>query len=412
MSKIYGLIGRKLGHSYSVPIHKALGNDIYKLYEMEPEDIGAFVSNPDLGGINVTVPYKLEVMQYLDEISPEALEIGAVNTVVRREGRLYGYNTDEYGFRVMLDAAKISLSGKKVMILGDGGASKTAQYCAKQLGAREIVVIDVDNNTPEFLARHKDTEILINCTPVGMKPNYLRSAVELDGFPACEGVVDVIYNPLRTKLIMDAEKRGIKHIGGLLMLTAQAKRAHELFFDTAVSDDFSLKCASDLYKENENVVLVGMPGSGKSTVGRILGEISHRKVYELDEMIAEAAGKTIPEIFASEGEECFRKIESQVVFEASKNNGAVIITGGGAVTREENYYPLHQNSRIYQIKRDIDTLATDGRPLSKDLETLKRMYAVRKPMYERFADVSFENSSTPEELAKKIWEDFCEDLSY
>lgn len=412
MSKIYGLIGRKLGHSYSVPIHKALGNDIYKLYEMEPEEIGRFVSSPDLGGINVTVPYKLEVMQYLDEISPEALEIGAVNTVVRREGRLYGYNTDEYGFRVMLDAAKISLSGKKVMILGDGGASKTAQYCAKQLGARKIVVIDVDNNTPEFLARHKDTEILINCTPVGMKPNYLRSAVELDGFPACEGVVDVIYNPLRTKLIMDAEKRGIKHIGGLLMLTAQAKRAHELFFDTAVSDDFSLKCASDLYKENENVVLVGMPGSGKSTVGRILGEISHRKVYELDEMIAEAAGKTIPEIFASEGEEGFRTIESQVVFEASKNNGAVIITGGGAVTREENYYPLHQNSRIYQIKRDIDTLATDGRPLSKDLETLKRMYAVRKPMYERFADVSFENSSTPEELAKKIWEDFCEDLSY
>lgn len=412
MSKIYGLIGRKLGHSYSVPIHKALGNDIYKLYETEPEEIGGFVSSPDLGGINVTVPYKLEVMQYLDEISPEALEIGAVNTVVRREGRLYGYNTDEYGFRVMLDAAKISLSGKKVMILGDGGASKTAQYCAKQLGARKIVVIDVDNNTPEFLARHKDTEILINCTPVGMKPNYLRSAVELDGFPACEGVVDVIYNPLRTKLIMDAEKRGIKHIGGLLMLTAQAKRAHELFFDTAVSDDFSLKCASDLYKENENVVLVGMPGSGKSTVGRILGEISHRKVYELDEMIAEAAGKTIPEIFASEGEEGFRKIESQVVFEASKNNGAVIITGGGAVTREENYYPLHQNSRIYQIKRDIDTLATDGRPLSKDLETLKRMYAVRKPMYERFADVSFENSSTPEELAKKIWEDFCEDLSY
>lgn len=412
MSKIYGLIGRKLGHSYSVPIHKALGNDIYKLYEMEPEEIGGFVSNPDLGGINVTVPYKLEVMQYLDEISPEALEIGAVNTVVRREGRLYGYNTDEYGFRVMLDAAKISLSGKKVMILGDGGASKTAQYCAKQLGAREIVVIDVDNNTPEFLARHKDTEILINCTPVGMKPNYLRSAVELDGFPACEGVVDVIYNPLRTKLIMDAEKRGIKHIGGLLMLTAQAKRAHELFFDTAVSDDFSLKCASDLYKENENVVLVGMPGSGKSTVGRILGEISHRKVYELDEMIAEAAGKTIPEIFASEGEEGFRKIESQVVFEASKNNGAVIITGGGAVTREENYYPLHQNSRIYQIKRDIDTLATDGRPLSKDLETLKRMYAVRKPMYERFADVSFENSSTPEDCAKMIWEEFCEDLSY
>lgn len=412
MSKIYGLIGRKLGHSYSVPIHYALGNDAYKLFEMEPEEIGKFVSNPNLGGINVTVPYKLEVMQYLDEISPEALEIGAVNTVVRRNGKLYGYNTDEYGFRVMLEAAEISLTGKKVMILGDGGASKTAQYCAKLLGAREIVVIDVDNNTPEFLARHKDTEILINCTPVGMKPNYIQSAVELDKFPACEGVVDVIYNPLRTKLIMDAEVKGVKHIGGLLMLTAQAKRAHELFFDTAVSDDFALKCAANLFKENENIVLVGMPGSGKSTVGKILGEMSGRKVYELDEMIAEAAGKTIPEIFASDGEEGFRKIESQIVFEASKNNGAVIITGGGAVTREENYYPLHQNSRIYEIKRDLDTLATDGRPLSKDLETLKRMYDIRKPMYEHFADVSFENSSTPEACAKNIWEEFCEDFSY
>ncbi|MBQ8396491.1 MAG: shikimate kinase [Oscillospiraceae bacterium] len=412
MSKLYGLIGRKLGHSYSVPIHFALGNDAYKLFEMEPEEIGKFVSNPDLGGINVTVPYKLEVMQYLDEISPEALEIGAVNTVVRRNGKLYGYNTDEYGFRVMLDAAKISLFGKKVMILGDGGASKTAQYCARRLGAREIVVIDVANNTPEYLAKHIDTEILINCTPVGMKPNYIQSAVELEQFPACEGVVDVIYNPLRTKLIMDAEVRGIKHIGGLLMLTAQAKRAHELFFDTAVSDDFALKCAANLFKENENIVLVGMPGSGKSTVGKILGEMSGRKVYELDEMIAKAAGKTIPEIFASDGEEGFRKIESQIVFEASKNNGAVIITGGGAVTREENYYPLHQNSRIYEIKRDLNTLATDGRPLSKDLETLKRMYDIRKPMYEHFADVSFENSSTAEECAKKVWEEFCEDFSY
>lgn len=412
MSKIYGLIGRKLGHSYSVPIHYALGNDAYKLYEMEPEDIGAFVSNPDLGGINVTVPYKLEVMQYLDEISPEALEIGAVNTVVRRDGKLYGYNTDEYGFRVMLDAKGISLSGKKVMILGSGGTSKTAQYCAKLLGAREIVVIGSRDNTPENICKHRNTEILINCTPVGMKPNYIQSAVELDNFPACEGVVDVIYNPLRTKLIMDAEAKGIKNIGGLLMLTAQAKRAHELFFDTAVSDDFSLKCAANLFKEHENIVLVGMPGSGKSTVGKILGKISGREVYELDEMIAQAAGKTIPEIFASDGEEGFRKIESQVIYEVSKNNGVIIITGGGAVTKEENYYPLHQNSRIYEIKRNLNTLATDGRPLSKDLETLKRMYEIRKPMYEHFADVSFENSSTPEECAKMIWEEFCEDFSY
>ncbi len=410
--KLYGLIGRKLGHSLSVPIHKALGNDGYTLNELEPQEIEAFVKNPQLGGINVTVPYKLEVMPYLDEISPEAKEIGAVNTVVNRDGRLIGYNTDKDGFLAMVKLSGIEITGKKVVIFGGGGASKTAQYCCRLLNALQMTVIDVADNTPENLAKLSDTQVIINCTPVGMKPGYLKSPVELDLFPLCEGVIDVIYNPLRTKLLMDAEARGIKHIGGLIMLTAQAKRAHELFFDLAVDDSFSVEFASSLYRDNENIVLIGMPGSGKSTVGKLVAELTGRPCFELDDIIAQRAGMSIPKIFEKGGEELFRQIESDVIFDISQQNGAVIITGGGAVTRERNYFPLHQNSRIYLITRDLSLLATDGRPLSKSIEALKEMEEVRAPMYKRFADVTLVNSSSPEELAEKIAEDFNEHTCY
>lgn len=412
MAKIYGLIGRKLGHSYSVPIHNALGNSAYKLYEMEPDEIESFVKNPELGGINVTVPYKLEVMKYLDEISPEAQEIGAVNTVVNRGGKLIGYNTDKDGFLEMLRVSNISLGGKKVMILGGGGASKTAQYCSRLLGAKEIVVIDIADNTPENMAKHADAKIIVNCTPVGMKPNYLKSAVELDGFPKCEGVVDVIYNPLRTKLVMDAQSRNIKAVGGLIMLTAQAKKAHELFFDTKVDDGFSAEFASSLFRQNENIALIGMPGCGKSAVGRLLAKKTGRTLYEADELIVKRAGMSIPEIFATGGEERFREIESQVINDVSQQNGGIIVTGGGVVTKECNYYPLHQNSRIYRITRDIESLATNGRPLSKDLDTLKEMEKIRTPMYERFADVTVENDLTLDALSDKILEDFNENSRY
>lgn len=412
MSKIYGLIGRKLGHSYSVPIHKALGNADYKLYEMEPDEIEAFVKNPSLGGINVTVPYKLEVMKYLDEISPEAKEIGAVNTVVNRDGRLIGYNTDKDGFLQMLKVSGISPTGKKVMIFGGGGASKTAQYCSRLLGAESITVIDVLDNTPENLAKYSDTQIIINCTPVGMKPNYLKSPVELDMFPECEGVVDVIYNPLRTKLVMQAEQKGIPAVGGLIMLTAQAKRAHELFFDTRVDDGFSAKFASSLARENENIVLIGMPGSGKSVVGKILEQRTGRPRYEVDTLISQRAGMSIPDIFDRYGEDGFRRIESDVINEVSRQNGSIIVTGGGVVTKEENYFPLKQNSRIYRITRDVNSLATNGRPLSKDLDTLKRMEQIRNPMYERFADVTVENNSTLDDLCDRILEEFNENSCY
>lgn len=412
MSKIYGLLGEKLSHSLSVPIHKELGNMDYKLFELKQSELEEFLRQPDLGGVNVTIPYKQAVMPFLDEISQEAREIGAVNTVVNRGGRLFGYNTDKDGFLYMVKRSGIEIENKKVMILGTGGASKTAIYCAKLLGARDIVIIGIEDNNPETLSKHTDTEVIINCTPVGMKPNYLRSPIELSDFPVCEGVIDVIYNPLRTKLIMDAEKRGLKTVGGLIMLTAQAKRAHEYFFDTLISDDFSQKCAEKLWKENENIVLVGMPGSGKSTVGKALSKLSGREYIELDEEIVKAAGKPIPEIFAESGEEGFRKLEHEVLSEASNKNGVIIITGGGAVTREENYYPLHQNSRIYQIKRDLELLATDGRPLSAGgIEKLRAMYEIRKPMYERFADVSLENEEI-EKTASAVWEDFCENSCY
>lgn len=413
MSKIYGLLGEKLSHSLSVPIHKALGNDRYKLYELKESELEAFLRRADLGGVNVTIPYKQAVMPFLDEISEEAKEIGAVNTIVNRNGRLFGYNTDKEGFMAMVESLGVSFSGKKVVVFGRGGASKTAVYCSRLLGACEVAVIGSKDNTPETVAKHRDAKIIVNATPVGMKPNYLKSAVDLDDFPLCEGVIDMIYNPLRTKLIMDAEKRGIMTVGGLIMLTSQAKKAHEYFFDTIADGEFAKKCACDLWKSNENIALIGMPGSGKTTVGKILAQLSGREYIEIDEEIVKASGKPIPEIFKESGEEGFRALESKITLEASTKNGIIIITGGGVVTRAQNYYPLHQNSRIYEITRDLDKLATDGRPLSVGgLDALYSMYEKRKPMYEAFRDVTVENGNDAYDTAKAVWEDFCENTCY
>ncbi len=411
--KKYGLLGKKLGHSYSVPIHHALGNGEYKLYERQPQEIEQLLCDPDLGGLNVTIPYKQEVMQYLDCIDPAAREIGAVNTVVRRGGSLIGYNTDHIGFCRMLEHSGICVAGKKVLVLGSGGASKTAVVCLRRLGASSVTVISREGeNNYLNLSRHSDAQLIVNCTPVGMYPDTLVSPVDLTEFPLCEGVADMIYNPLRTALLMQAERLGIKTAGGLLMLTSQAVAAHELFFDTKVEAGTDLSLASALRRDSENIVLVGMPGSGKSTVGAALARLSGRKAVEIDALIAQKAGKTIPEIFACDGEDAFRRLESDVLREECKEKGRIIITGGGAVTKAENYPALHQNGKIYEITRDINALDTAGRPLSKDVDTLRRMYEVRRPMYEAFRDARVANDAAPEQTAQEIWRDFCENTGY
>lgn len=414
MSKIYGLLGEKLSHSYSVPIHMGLGNESYKLYELKESGLEAFLRQKELGGVNVTIPYKQKVMPFLDEISQEAKKIGAVNTVVNRNGRLYGYNTDKYGFEIMLDRANIDVFGKKVIILGSGGASKTAVYCCEEKGARECLVISRSGeNNYGNIDKHFDAQVIINCTPVGMHPDYYSSLISLSDFKNCEGVVDLIYNPMRTKLLLEAEDKGIKNIGGLIMLCAQAIKAHELFFDIKLPDTSPDDSAKELAKKQLNIALIGMPGCGKTTVGKELSKISGREIIELDEEIVKYCKKSIPEIFEEDGEEAFRKTEALLLSQFAKEKGKIIVTGGGAVTREENYLPLKMNSKVYEIKRDITCLATDSRPLSVGgIEKLKAMYKTRKPMYDRFKDVSFENSSDVETAAKAIWEDFCENTRY
>nr|WP_325212524.1 shikimate kinase [uncultured Oscillibacter sp.] len=409
MERIYGLLGRLLGHSWSVPIHKALGCEGYRLIELEPEALGGFLRREDTGGLNVTIPYKREVMKFCDEIDPAARNIGSVNTLVRRGGKLYGYNTDIDGFLYMLRRAGISPAGKKVLILGSGGASLTAQAAARMEGAREVVVIsrsgpDSYENLPE---RHGDAEVLVNATPVGMWPHMEGSPIDLRLLPALEAVADVIYNPGRTGLLLQAEALGIRRAGGLPMLVHQAKRAEELFFDASIPDGETENIAAQLWRDMTNLVLTGMPGSGKTTVGRALAALSGKPFTDLDEEIVKRAGKPIPEIFAREGEGAFRDLEVQVLAETCAQSGQIIATGGGAVLREENRTAMRRTGRVYRLCRRLEDLPTAGRPLSQ-AGKLEEMERVRGPLYEAAADRDIWNDKSPAETAGQIWRDFCE----
>lgn len=417
--KIYGLLGRKLGHSWSVPIHQALGCESYRLIELEPEKLGSFLRRQDIGGLNVTIPYKRDAMKFCDVIDPAAEAIGSVNTLVRREGKLYGYNTDIDGFLYMLRRADISLAGKKAVILGSGGASLTAQTAARREGARETVVIsrsgpDNYENLPE---RHKDAQVLINTTPVGMWPNLEGRPVDLSGLPCLEAVLDVIYNPPRTGLLLQAEDlnrsgaRPIRRAGGLSMLAAQAKRAEELFFGKSIPDVETEKIVSHLRRETANIVLVGMPGSGKTTVGRLLARLSGRPFVDLDGEIVRRAGKSIPELFAQEGEGAFRDLESRVLEEVCAKGGQAIATGGGAVLRPENRTAMRRTGRVYFLQRNLGDLPTEGRPLSQ-AGKLEEMFRLRHPLYTAASDASFRNDTTAEETARRIWRDFCENSGH
>lgn len=397
-----GLLGRKLGHSYSPQIHNLLGDYSYVLFEKEPEELENFLKNGDFSGLNVTIPYKKEVIPYLSELSPTAQKMGCVNTVLRRsDGTLYGHNTDYFGFTSLVRHAGLSVAGKKVLVLGSGGASNTAVAALKDLGASPVVISRSGENNYGNLHLHRDAAAIVNATPVGMYPNTGVSPIDLALFPHLEGVLDVIYNPARTQLLLDAEKLGIPRENGLWMLVAQAKEAAEVFTGGKISDEVIEKIYRELSHQMKNIVLIGMPGCGKTTIGALLAEKLGRTLADADEKIISLAGKSIPDIFAQDGEPTFRDWETKALTELGKQSGLVIATGGGCVTQKRNYPLLHQNGYLVWLERDCSVLPTDGRPLSQ-ANDLGKMYAARKPLYEVFADIRVENTSTPEEAAQKI----------
>lgn len=400
-----GLVGEKLGHSYSPAIHAALADYEYKLYELSREQLPEFIKNGDWNGLNVTIPYKKTVLPLCDELSERARRIGSVNTLVRRtDGSIYGDNTDAYGFEALVRRSGIEIEGKKALVLGSGGASVAIIAVLEDLKAGSITVISRGGeDNYDNISRHADADVIVNTTPVGMYPNTGVAAVDLRAFPKCSGVLDVIYNPARTALLLQAESLNIPCASGLYMLVAQAKRSSELFCDAQYDDSVIERITNELRREMQNIVIIGMPGSGKSTVAAALGERLSRRVYEADELIAERAGMSIPKIFAAEGEGGFRARETEVLSELGKLSGAVISTGGGCVTREENYPPLHQNGTIICLERDIEKLPKDGRPISQRSD-LRELYERRLPMYRAFADAMVDNNGALEETLRQICE--------
>lgn len=398
----YGLLGETLGHSFSPELHKALAGYDYALLPTPRDAVEELLRKREFRGLNVTIPYKQTVIPLCDEVDPRALAIGAVNTIVNRNGRLIGYNTDIDGFRYMAKRAGVELSGKIVLVLGSGGTSRTVQAAARELNAAEIVVISRSGeNNYQNLSRHSNAEVIINTTPVGMYPNCGESPVDLSLFPQLTGVLDVVYNPLRTALIQQAEALGIPCSAGLPMLASQAWRAAELFTGDSIPTLRMELVLAALNRSLENIVLIGMPGCGKTTVGKLLADTMGRDFVDIDTMIAERAGKSIPAIFAEDGEAVFRKLESECIREVGARTGCVIATGGGAVTREENYAPLHQNGTIVHLTRPIDLLPTEGRPISQGTDRLL-LWQQRKALYERFADLTAANTAAPEETVERI----------
>ena len=396
-----GLLGRKLGHSYSPQIHTLLGNYSYQLFEKEPEEIGDFLKNGDFTGLNVTIPYKKEVIPFLDELSPAAARLGAVNTIVRRDGKLIGHNTDYFGFRWLVQESGLQVAGKKALVLGSGGASSTAAAVLQELGATVIVISRSGENNYGNLDRHADAAVIANTTPVGMYPNTGKSALSLEGFPRLEGVLDAVYNPARTQILLDAERRGLAAINGLWMLVAQAKESAEWFTGEEIPDSRIAKIHHALRLQMENIILIGMPGCGKTSVGQQLAQKLGKKFVDADESLEARVCRKITDIIPNDGEAAFREMESETLAELGKQSGLVIATGGGCVTQPQNYPLLHQNGTIFWLKRELDKLPTDGRPLSQK-GTLGQMYEARMPLYLRFADAAISNDGSIAETASAI----------
>ena len=398
----FGLLGRSLSHSYSPLIHRYLGDYPYELFEKEPEEIPGFLKNKDFTGINVTSPYKKTALPYCNELTQIAKRLGAVNTIVKHaDGTLLGHNSDYFGFCSMIGKLGISVSGKKVLVLGSGGASVTAATVLQDLGANVVVISRSGEDNYSNLQRHKDAALIVNATPVGMYPNTDDRPLDLGCFRQLEAVADLIYNPARTRLLMDAEKQGLKTENGLWMLVAQAKESAELFTGTSIDDRKIGEIYCVLRQQMENIILIGMPGCGKSTVGAALAELLNRCFIDTDTEIEKVAGCTIPEIFEKAGEPGFRKLETEVLTRLGKESGLVIATGGGCVTKEENYPLLHGNSKIIWLQRDLEKLPTEGRPLSLS-GSLQAMFEMRQPLYWQFADITVGNDGAVSETVQKI----------
>ena len=397
-----GLLGKKLGHSYSPQIHSLLADYSYELFEKQPEELEHFLQYGDFTGLNVTMPYKKDVIPYLDELTPRARMLGAVNTIVRTsEGKLIGHNTDYFGFSSMVQRTGLKLAGKKVLVLGSGGASSTVCAVLRELNACITLVSRNGENNYSNLHLHKDASVIINTTPLGMYPNVGISPVDLDAFPRLEGVLDVVYNPARTKILMDAEKHGLIAENGLWMLIAQAKESAEWFSGKKIDDSEIEKIYHKLRFQMLNLILIGMPGCGKSTIGKLLAEKTGKRFIDADEEVVKLAGKAIPDIFSQSGELGFRELETKILHTFGMKSGLVISTGGGCVTKKENYESLHQNGTIIWLQRDISSLPTDGRPLSITGD-LEKMYLVREPMYEKFADFGVDNNGPVEQTLQNI----------
>lgn len=407
----YGCIARKLSHSFSKEIHNLLFDYTYDLLELEPDKVGEFLTKRDFLAINVTIPYKQTVIPYLDFVDEVAKEIGAVNTIVNKNGKLYGYNTDFMGLTALIKRAEVEISGKKVLISGSGGTAKTAQAVAKSMNAREVITLSRSEKEgfctyEEAKEKHADADVFINTTPVGMYPEIYSSVIEVADYPNLSGVVDAVYNPLCSKLVCDAKQRGIAAVGGLYMLVAQAAYAAEKFIDTKVATEKIEQVYRDIFTSKQNIVLVGMPSSGKTTVGKIIAQKLGFSFVDTDELIVEKEGRSIVDIFANDGEQYFRNCETEAIRETAKKQSLVIATGGGAVLKKENIELLKENGKIYFLDRPLDLLlTTDDRPLSSNKADLKKRYTERYGIYLSSADKRIINTDTAESAAEEIIKD-------
>ncbi len=400
MKNIY-LIGEHLSHSYSPEIHSYLYDYSYALKELKKEELCEFFQKRDFDGLNVTIPYKNDVIKYLDKISPEAEKIGAVNTVLNENNTLTGYNTDYYGFMEMVKKSGAEVENKSAVVIGSGGASKAVCAALSDMGAKSVKVLSHKDNTPEKIGKYTDCHILVNASPVGMYPNNGISPVNLENFKNCEAVLDLIYNPAETKLLQESKRLGKKYINGLYMLVAQAKKAAEIFTGEEIENSRIEKICRAIEMKTKNVVLIGMPGCGKTTVGNILAEKLSRRFYDSDIEI-EKTYMHPSEFILTKGEKEFRCREHEILCDLGKKSGCVIATGGGVVTKSENYDVLRQNSTVVFLKRDINSLATANRPLSKDKAAVEKLFKERLPLYKKFCHIEIEAESAPHLTAEKI----------